>query len=766
MVGAATGYPPAEPDNNGTPADVVSRAIFGRSRATSGVNDSSTVKYMPCLRTFQVAVICLSLAWSIGCDRSNSTDSAAALAGAASGSNVLVITLDTTRADRLGCYGWERARTPNLDAVAESGVLFESAFAHAPITMVSHASMFTGTLPPEHGVRDNGRYALGPELSTLAEAFRDRGYRTGAFVGASVLNARYGLSRGFQVYEDEMPMLLNGARGFERPADAVCDEALAWLETVADDRFFAWLHFFDPHAPYTPPPEYLELAQGDPYDGEIALVDAQIGRVLDWLRDKRLSDRTLIVVTADHGESLGQHDYLWHALLVYDSIMRVPLIFSLPERIPAGRRVEDVVGNFDLMPTILELMNWPIPPEVSAESLAGALGGEALEPREVYGESYHGYENFGWAALYFYRDGRWKYIRGAEDELYDLEADPGELNDLSKEQPDVVRRLSEALDEHMAQMRQRKAGDVAMDAETIQHLRSLGYVGGPMAAAAPEGGRKNPREMVRVHEAFRLAESYMSVRNAEQALRLIEPAAQASPDSFAILELLGKAYAGLGLLEDAQRTLLDALALNPNSPDAQAFLALVLLGRENLSGAIETAEAALRLMPDHPEAQHALETARSQQRERLRQIESYRRKLAAAPTDPASALELSRLLALEREQQEAIRLLNTAHEAHPDDAELTNALAWRLATSWDSRLRDGTRAVRLAETLVAETPASPAYLATLAVALAETGKFEEAADTMRRAAQLADEHGHELYARILNRRAAHFDANQPYHELP
>ena len=348
-----------------------------------------------------------------GCQRADdvSDERPGSVPGRAVGCNVLLITMDTTRADRLGCYGWKRAWTPALDALARRGVRFEKAFAQVPITLPSHTVLLTGTYPPENGVRDNGRDALGSELPTLAEIFRQHGYRTGAFVAAAVLDSRYGLSRGFEVYNDTMAQIKTSPRRSQIPADLVCDRALAWLQQVEAEPFLCWVHFFDPHTPHQPPREY-RVKTGDDYDGEIAFMDANVGRIVAWLTSKRLLSRTLIVAVADHGESLGEHGYKWHSLLVYDSIMRVPLLFSLPGRLPENTTCRGTARIVDIMPTVLELMGWPVSPEVTGASLVAALDGQTGPTRISYGETDYPYNSFGWSKLRCLVDGRWKYIRG------------------------------------------------------------------------------------------------------------------------------------------------------------------------------------------------------------------------------------------------------------------------------------------------------------------------------------------------------------------
>jgi arylsulfatase A-like enzyme len=279
--------------------------------------------------------------------------------------NVLLITLDTTRLDRLGCYGHTGGTSTAIDGLANAGIRFEQAYAQVPLTLPSHASMLTGTYPGVNGLHVNGSSSLGASLPTLAESFSVNGYRTGAFVSSFVLHRVFGLARGFDHYDDDLAGS-GGSSAFEieRPADEVTGVALDWLGASQDQPFFAWVHYYDAHVPYRPPQEFRSRFD-DAYDGEIAFMDSQIGRLIAWLEQQDLRDDTLIVVAADHGESFDEHGEPQHGLFVYDTTVRVPLILSWPARLAAGVTVEQPVRLVDLFPTVLELMGWNTDPERS-----------------------------------------------------------------------------------------------------------------------------------------------------------------------------------------------------------------------------------------------------------------------------------------------------------------------------------------------------------------------------------------------------------------
>jgi len=286
--------------------------------------------------------------------------------------NLLVITLDTTRADRLGAYGWHPSATPELDRLAAEGVLFERASAPAPLTLPAHASLFTSKYPPAHGVRDNGGFFLDERETTLAERLKAAGLKTGGFVGAYVLDRRWGIAQGFDFYFDdfdpskfEMPSLAD----VERPGNEVADRALEWLQSVKGSRFFGWIHFYDAHSPYSPPEPYRTRFADRPYVGEIAFVDSQIGRIRAFLEQEHLLDRTIIVVLGDHGESLGDHGEGTHGFFVYESVLHVPLIVRAPYDRLKSRRVADLVRSIDVTPTVLDLLGLPAAQSIEGRTL-------------------------------------------------------------------------------------------------------------------------------------------------------------------------------------------------------------------------------------------------------------------------------------------------------------------------------------------------------------------------------------------------------------
>jgi arylsulfatase A-like enzyme len=395
---------------------------------------------------------------------------------------IVVITLDTTRADRLSPYGFMDAVMPHLERIAAEGVVFDQASSVAPLTLPAHTSLFTGLRPPKHGVRDNADRPLAPEQRTLAETVRERGFRTGAFVGSAVLDPDRGLSQGFDMYGGVAGGPSLDAGSLQRRADVVVADSLAWLEGVGTSPFMLWTHLYDSHAPYDPP-EPFRSAHPDPYLGEILFMDAQIGRLLEGLDRLRLSDRTVVVIAADHGEGLGEHGEKTHGLSVFESVLRVPLIIRAPSLKP--RRLVEPVSLVDVMPTVLELLGFPAR-EADGRSLVGAMHGETGPEAEVYAESMYP-TRFGRLPVRALRDGRYKLIDGNVPALYDLARDPFEARNIHGERAALAQLMRARLTALAGNHRSPDAALGEVTGEVRERLEALGYVG--RTASASPGGR-------------------------------------------------------------------------------------------------------------------------------------------------------------------------------------------------------------------------------------------------------------------------------------
>lgn len=418
--------------------------------------------------------------------------------------NILIVTFDTTRADHIGAYGFEGARTPVVDRLAAEGVLFESAYSSIPLTAPSHATILTGKFPMAHGVRDNGLFVLAPDQQTLAEILKARGYRTGAAIGGFPLLARYGLNQGFDFYDDRLsPAYDNPLAGprkrdafsfEERSAARVNEAVLDWLgQSKGAEPFFLWVHYYDPHRPYAPPVPYDQLFADRLYDGDIAYTDESLGTLLDRLKRDGLYENTLVVMTSDHGEGLGEHQELTHSYLLYDSTLHVPLVMRGPGVAP-GRRVGGRVRLVDIAPTVLDALDIPVPADMQGRSLEPFLAGNAPPPveRTHYAETLSPRLSQNWGELRALLEGRWKYVHGPKPELFDLAADPRELHDLSASRPDQAAAMRDALAAFLKSNSPPGGSRMSpVDDETRARLQALGYL------AAGAGHEQEIREELR-----------------------------------------------------------------------------------------------------------------------------------------------------------------------------------------------------------------------------------------------------------------------------
>jgi arylsulfatase A-like enzyme/predicted TPR repeat methyltransferase len=529
--------------------------------------------------------------------------------------NLVLVTLDTVRADHLGCYGDRAAVTPFLDRLAAEGIRFAQASAPVPLTLPSHTTLLTGLLPPHHGLRNNGAGALSGNTATLATLLADKGYRTGAFVGAFVLDRRFGLARGFEVYDDEVPRdpLAGAVLEAERPGREVIDRALAWLGREDPRPFFLWVHLYDAHAPYKPPPAWAARHRGRPYAGEISEVDEQVGRVLAELDRRGLAKKTVVAVAADHGEGLGEHGELTHGLLLYEPTLHVPLLLSAPGRL-RPRAIETPVSLVDLAPTLAGLLGkaLPVPAKGSLDGrdLSAALldGGEPAAA-DVYAETQYP-AIFGWSPLSALRRRDLKYISAPQPELYDLRRDPKEVANLATRRP-----AGEAARGFAARLAEIEAGAIAEprpaapDAETRAQLASLGYVAGAApSAAGGEAPRSSPdpKTMIDLFQRFERANARLQEGAIDAALGELETLVAADPANPVFRGKLAAAWRDRGDIGKAVPLYRQAAEATAEDPEAWYNLAAALQEAGQLAEARQAIERALRLDGSRPEAHNTL----------------------------------------------------------------------------------------------------------------------------------------------------------------
>ena len=596
--------------------------------------------------------------------------------------HVLVITIDTLRADHLGSYGYHFARTPRLDQLAREGVRVEHAVSAAPITLPSHTSLFTGLYPPAHGVRDNGSYRVPDEVTTLAEVLQKKGYATQAFVSALVLHHRYNLDQGFDGYddnlwnEDEPKMFMIRERPARRTVQRVIDWLHAWSAKSQSERkpFFLWVHLFDPHQPHTPGAADAALSV-TPYDAEIASADRQVGRLLDALREQGVLDDTLVVFTADHGESLGEHGEQTHAVFIYESTIHVPMIFRHPATLPPGTVYRGDARGVDLFPTVLSMLGYPIPRNQGFD-LSRALEGKAPPPgKPQYSESLLAQLGFGMAPLFGVRDGPWTYIRAPRPELYDRAVDPGERkNLLDTEADDHERQATElAGDLDRILLESKKFGIRAtanpLDEETTEMLQALGYIGEASTRKAVQD--MDPKDGIKIYAMLERGRHLARDLQFEQAKATLEELLELVPTHVSARNTLALCESRLGNDDAAVAQYLRSLADEPHQPRVMTALAQIYLKRGELDLADAKLSEALRLNPDFVEAMLArgfLELKRQRPEEAERW---YARALQTDPAYPRAYLEYGGLYFRQGDYADARTWYERAVEKWPKNFQAT-----------------------------------------------------------------------------------------------
>ena len=703
--------------------------------------------------------------------------------GSLSGSNVLLVTFDTTRADRLHCYGNSGVDTPNLDRLAKRGVLFADAVAAAPTTLPSHTSMLTGLYPFHHGARANANYRLNDDKTTLAEVLQQQGYVTAAFISAKVLQGSYGLSQGFDLYSDDVtegdPRPWTGDPVL--PGNKTTDRAIKWLGRHTDKPFFTWVHYFDPHAPHAAPPPY-DKKYPVPYDGEIAFADEQLGRLLLALKDQGRLERTLVIVVGDHGESMGQHGELTHGFLIHDATLRVPMIMACGSRLGGGVQVARRVSQVDVLPTVLSLLGLEPPGDVDGVDLTR----EIPQARPLYSDTLEGYVQFGLAPLAALFDGAFKYIHGPHPELYDLSTDPFEERNIIDDKPKVAARL-------LAEMQSMVGTDVdasllgtasiELDPVVREELAALGYV---RDSDTPEGPLKDPKPFLAIYHEVERAVAVDVHFGHEKALPMFRKIVSRHPDSVTAYRHLGDAERRAGHDEEAEEAYLKCVALHPGALQPRIELGQMALRRKDYAAAERFFSDALKVGPGRLAviiglgisytAQGKFEDAariltegfklyKSDPEITERMVEALirvgrrdecRRLLSEAlEGDPRLIVvrnALAGLLANNGKRKEAVELLREGLELYPDTPELISNLGLVLATSMDDPdVYYPTEATLLLERVCQKTGyTDPRYMQTLSLAYWSLKRVDEALAMAERARKVAEEQDNKRMVRSIS----------------
>ena len=682
--------------------------------------------------------------------------------------NVLLISIDTLRADHVSSYGFPRRTTPTIDAVAREGVRFRNAYSPVPATLPAHSSMLTGTLPPTHGVRDNLHARLPDASITLAEVLKARGFATAAVVSSFVLDRRFNLGQGFGSYDDRFEAVHRFHDLSERKGDEAARHAAAWLDAHGREPFFLFVHFYDPHEPYEPPEPFASQFADDKYSGEVAFADHCAGEVLDKLKELRVYDSTLIVITGDHGEMLGEHGELNHGFFVYESALRVPLVFRVPRAKVAPREVDEAVSLIDIVPTVAALVGAPPPREAQGRDLSPWLAGDggAGGGRPLYAETVTPTRYYGAASLLAVIMDGWKYIETSRPELYDLRRDPKETANLAGEEPARAERLARELKVILAAARQKAepAEAAALDEDARRRLESLGYLsrGAGGAEVVFDRSKEDPKDLIgffrsdqklselvedkkyaqartlceeMLRERPRFADCHLQMSriaaaegDPKTALAAAAKAVELSPGKEEARLHLAGLLRGRGDLDGAIAQYREALARQPDSIDARTWLGRTLADKGRFDEAVGALRSAVASGPDSAEAATQLGFALAKQGHLAEAVESYRRALALDPGSAEAHAYLGSALAAQGRLDDAIAQFGQALRARPDHAELHDWLGVALREKGrpEDALPHFREAVRLDPGLAA------AHL-DLGRALKQQGKLDEAVQEYRRA---------------------------------
>lgn len=524
--------------------------------------------------------------------------------------NVVIITIDTLRADHLRCYGYSKIETPAIDALAQQGVLFENAVAQAPLTPPSHASIFTGQYPTVHGVRNTGGFVLPSSAHPLARILHEQGWDTAAFVSSAVLKKVIGFNNGFDVYDDQMPRqgkLMEVSEEPERRGGETVDRAIQWLGNPSSKPYFLWVHLYDPHMPYHPPGEFDQKYKAKPYDGEIAYADQQVGRLLDAVRKKSQPANTIVALLSDHGESLAEHGEFTHGVFLYDSTLHIPFLMMGPG-VPAGLRVKQQVRSIDFLPTVLAMLGGNVPDNVQGTSLMPTFSGQSAATEVSYQETLYPKIAMGWAELRGIRTNRWKYIHAPKPELYDLVADPGEIDNVIAAHPAEVQKFEAQL-KHVVGNGSEKVRAQMIDEKSMAQLHSLGYLSGFSPQEYDLNGQgPDPKDRLGVLKKIYVAESTPQMTQ-QQRIKLLQEAVEEDPKDPSLYHQLGGELEKAGRYNDAMHLYETALGRGVDNGRLHSRIADLSLRAGNRDRAVVEYEKAAKFNPADLESQANLGTA-------------------------------------------------------------------------------------------------------------------------------------------------------------
>jgi arylsulfatase A-like enzyme/Flp pilus assembly protein TadD len=598
--------------------------------------------------------------------------------------NVVFITIDTLRADHLGCYGYKQIHTPNIDALAAESFRFERAFTPVPVTLPAHTAIFTGTYPTLSGMHDFSGNKLSAKQPTLASVLKQQGYVTGAVIGSAVLDSRFGLNQGFDFYYDHFDfnrLQESNLEEMERPGNVVADVALDWLAKNSQSKFFLWMHLYDPHYPYRPPAPYSEQYKDRLYDGEIAFADAQVGRLLSFLKAKGLYRNTLIVLSGDHGESLGEHGEKTHGFFIYNATLHVPALIHLPAS-TAGKAITELVSLTDLMPTVLQALKVDVPTDVQGRSVLPLLT-EKSGTRSLYAETFLPRLHFNWSELRSVETDKYQFIQAPKPELYDLAADPGETHNLYSEKKAVADELQARLTGLVRQYSadQELAEKTGLDPTLMERLKSLGYAGfsGGSNSATTTSRLPDPKDRIQVYELISDAIAESQHGDYQSSTEKLIATLKTEPNSVPVHYLLGLNYYRLREFPKAVEEFQHVLQLSPDYALATYQLGLAYARTGDFDQAIAALKKALELDGTNFSAAYNLGAAYLKKQMVPEAAAAFRQSIAVNPDYAAAHRALGEILLYQGQADESLAELRKATDLDPRDAEAHAALAKTLA---------------------------------------------------------------------------------------
>lgn len=643
-------------------------------------------------------------------------------------SNVLLITLDTTRADRLGCAGYVQAQTPNLDRLAAEGVNCQAAYSPVPLTLPAHCTVLSGLYPPGHKVRNNGSYFLPAPVLTLAEILGQNGYQTSAFVSSFVLDSRFGLDQGFSVYNDEFAG--GGAKTYksERNAEAVFTAFSSWFAGRGAGKFFSWIHFFDPHAPYDPPEPLRSAFSDNPYDGEIAYMDKYIGAILDLLGEKHLMADTLVVIAGDHGEAFAEHGETGHQVFCYEENLRVPLIFHAQNRLPENMRLKQKVGLSDVMPTILDFLQISVPASLQGRSLLPLMQKKDPVDADLYLESFFAFEAFHCAPIQGIIQKNYKYLDLPKPELYDLQQDPGERKNLISGSAVLGQKMKTSLNE----LTRRLGGSYIQgqrrmtDAEK-NTLASLGYITSAPAARSA-GPLPDPKDRIAGWQVFNRGSEQAAQGRTDAAAASLLQAIELIPDYAGSYTILANIYFKNGQGDKALALFHDALIRIPTDTTLKTEYAVLLIKMNRLDQGMSQLQelAKMDLVDKKAFVYSQMGSIAEAQGDPSQAITYYRQAHESEPDNDDFARKLAFLLHRTNRFAEALTIYRNLEQKQPDDIQLIRDMAIVYA-----QMNDLEQARSYFTRALQRSPDANLHY-NFALLLARQGQFAEAAAMMEK----------------------------------